>query len=286
MVEESFADIPALHPGVAEVIPVAVRRWKKSLFSRAIWQEISAFKARLSSRRYDWVIDTQGLLKSALIVGCVHAVRHGQDWGSAREPLASLFYQHSHSVARGQHAVTRNRQLAAMALGYPIPVTPPDYGIGALAPASLPWLPQRYIVGLHATSRASKLWPVDHWVALGQQLLEQGLNLVLPWGSEAEHKRALEIAASVPGAVVPPKLRLAELAAVLAGAVASVGVDTGLIHLAVALDVPAVAIYTDTDPVLTGVLGAHPERSLNLGGIGQTPSCDAVLAALQRVMPI
>lgn len=285
VVEESFADIPALHPGVAEVIPVAVRRWRKNLFSRATWCEISAFRAKLSSRRYDWVIDTQGLLKSALIVGCANGQKHGQDWSSAREPLASLFYRHRHAVARGQHAVSRNRQLAAMALGYAMPATPPDYGIRPPAGNSIPGLPQRYVVGLHATSRASKLWPVEHWIAFGKMLSEKGSSLVLPWGSEAEHRRALGIAAGVPGAFVPPKLRLVELASVLAGAVASVGVDTGLIHLAVALDVPAVALYTDTDPVLTGVLGARSGRSLNLGGIGQTPSCDVVLTALEKVTP-
>lgn len=286
VVEESFAEIPTLHPGVAEVIPVAVRRWRKHLFSSATRREISLFRAAFSARRYDWVIDTQGLLKSALIASCARGTRHGQDWSSAREPIASLFYQHRHNVARGQHAVTRNRQLAAIALGYAMPLMAPDYGIRPLAGVSVNGLPQRYIVALHATSRTSKLWPVEHWIALGQHLSLKGLSLVLPWGSEVEHGRALEIAAGVSGAVVPPKLRLKQLATVLAGAVASVGVDTGLIHFAVALDVPSVAIYTDTDPALTGVLGAHPERSCNLGGVGQTPSCDAVLEALEQVIPI
>jgi heptosyltransferase-1 len=284
VVEENFSDIPALCYGVSDVIPVAVRRWRKSLFSRATWHEISTFRERLARHHYDWVLDTQGLLKSALITAGAHGVRHGHDWQSAREPLASLFYHQRYSVARGQHAVVRNRQLAALALGYAAPESPPDYGIRTPAASPIPGLPQQYIVGLHATSRESKLWPVDHWIALGKRLSEHNSSLVLPWGNAAEYQRALKIAASVSGAVVLPKLQLSELAAVLAGAAASVGVDTGLIHLAAALDVPTVAIYTDTDPVLTGVLGAHPERSLNLGGVGQTPSCDAVLAALDRVV--
>lgn len=283
VVEESFADIPALHPGVAEVIPVAVRRWRKNLFRRETWREIAAFRQRLAQHRYDWVLDTQGLLKSAIIAATVQGARHGQDRHSAREPLSALFYTHRHAVARGQHAVARNRQLAALALGYALDEAPPDYGIPR-AVARYPGLPQRYVVGLHATSRDSKLWPVPEWVALGQALAAQGLPLVLPWGSEAERLRAVQIAEAVPGAEVLPRLRLAELAAVLSGAEAALGVDTGLIHLAVALDVPTVAIYTDTDPALTGVLGGRRARSLNLGGVGEIPPSAEVLTALAQVL--
>jgi len=287
VVEESFADIPALHPGVAEVIPVAVRRWRKNLFHREIWREtwreIVAFRQRLAQHRYDWVLDTQGLLKSAVIAAGAHGARHGQDSCSAREPLATLFYAHRHVVARGQHAVTRNRQLAALALGYTLDDVTPDYGIPR-ATVRYAGLPQRYAVGLHGTSRDSKLWPVTEWIALGRALAAQGLSLVLPWGSEAERLRAVQIAGAVPDAVVLPRLRLADLAAVLSGAGAALGVDTGLIHLAVALDVPTVAIYTDTDPALTGVLGGCRARSRNLGGVGETPSPAQVLDALAQVL--
>jgi heptosyltransferase-1 len=283
-VEENFADIPRLHPGVSSVIPVAWRRWRRQLFSRQTWREIFTFKKRLAEHHYDLVLDTQGLLKSALIATSANGPRQGHGLGSARDPLATLFYRRCHKIAWGQNAVTRNRQLAALALGYGSPVTPPDYGIRPPSESPMLGLPQRYIVGLHATSRESKLWPVDYWIALGKRLSGQGLSLVLPWGNQVEHQRALKIAASVSGAVVLPRLVLAELASVLADAVACVGVDTGLVHLAVALDVSTVAIYTDTDPLLTGTFGAHPERSLNLGGIGQLPSCDNVLAALDRMI--
>ncbi len=283
VVEENFADIPALHPGVAEVIPVAIRRWRKRLFSRATRAEISTFRKKLANQHYDWVLDTQGLLKSAVIAAGAKGVRHGQDSNSAREPLASLFYQHRHAVARGQHAVTRNRQLAAYALGYVLDEAPPDYGIPR-AKDRYPGLPQQYVVGLHGTSRDSKLWPVAQWIVLGNTLAGRDLPLILPWGNEAEHLRAGQIAAAVPHAVVLPRLRLADIATVLSGAKAAVGVDTGLIHLAVALDVPTVAIYTDTDPALTGVLGGRGVRYVNLGGVTQNPLPDQVLAALTQVL--
>jgi heptosyltransferase-1 len=280
VVEESFTDIPALHPAVSSVIPVAMRRWRRNLLSPATWREISAFRKRLAERPYDFILDTQGLVKSALIARCAHGIRHGQDRNSAREPLASLVYQQKHAVPRGQHAVTRNRQLAALALGYPMPDSPPDYGIQAPPLAPGVTLPLPYVVGLHATSRASKLWPIGHWVALGQQLSARGLYLLLPWGSESEFKRALTIAAAVPQVMVLPRMRLSELASILAGARAAIGVDTGLVHLAVALGVPAVAIYTDTDPALTGVC-AGSGHAVNLGGIGQISDVPAVLDALK-----
>ncbi len=283
VVEEGFADIPRLHPAVAEVIPVALRRWRRSLGAHSTWSEIRACRARLRQQRYDCIIDTQGLLKSALLVGWAQGPRHGQDSASAREPLAALFYRHRHAVARGQHAVVRNRQLAAQALGYPLPMTPPDYGVRA--GSAEPGLPQRYVVGLHGTSRDSKLWPLGHWIALGRALAADGQALVLPWGSTSEHDRADAIAAGVPRALVLPRLPLGRLAAVLAQAQAAVGVDTGLVHLAAALDAPTVAIYTDTDPALTGVLGTDAARFRNLGGIAQLPASAEVLAALAQIRP-
>jgi heptosyltransferase I len=280
VVEEGFADLPALHPAVDAVIPVAVRRWRRRLWAPSTWREMASTRKKLRQQRYDFVLDTQGLLKSALIASQARGPLHGQDGASAREPLAALFYGEKHAVARGRHAVARNRQLAAQALGYALPDTPPDYGIQARPLAPDVTLPLPYVVGLHATSRASKLWPIGHWIELGQRLSTQGLNMLLPWGNESEHQRAVSIAANVPQAVVLPRMRLSELASVLAGAQAAIGVDTGLVHLAVALGVPTVAIYTDTDPALTGVC-AGSGHAANLGGIGQVPDVPAVLDALK-----
>src|SRR5690606_22096385 len=135
------------------------------------------------------------------------------------------------------HAVERNRRLCALALGYEVRGAP-DYGIRA-EPSSAHWLPARpYLVLLHATSHPRKLWPEGRWVALGNPLTQSGFDLVLPWGSEEEHARAERLASRLPGAVVAPKLDLADLAGVIARASAVVGLDTGLTHLAAALGVP------------------------------------------------
>lgn len=284
VVEEAFADIPALHPAVDRVIPVAIRRWRKQLLQRSTWQEIGALRAQIKQSDYDFVLDTQGLLKSAVLGRLAAGIRHGQDRQSAREPLAACFYDRRHAVAKGQHAVLRNRQLAAAALGYPIPTTAPDYGIRALAGTHSASGGKPYVVGLHATSRDSKLWPIDRWIWLGRHLSSLDLALLLPWGSEAEHLRAQQIAEAVPHAAVLPRMRLNELASVLAGSRAAIGVDTGLVHLAVALKVPTIALYTDTDPSLTGIYPGAGASAINLGGKANAPDVESVIQALATLL--
>ena len=280
-VEESFSAIPRLHPGVGRVIPVAVRRWRKKLLQAATWREMAEFRRQLASETYDTIIDTQGLLKSALIASRAKGPRLGYAADAAREPAAARWYNRHFHVSRDLHAVIRNRRLVAAALGYQIEGEP-DYGIET-PPASFSWLPHRpYAVFLTATSRDDKLWPEANWLALGRSLNSQGFSAVLPGGSALERERAARLAAAIPGALAAPPMSIPELASLLSGARAAVGVDTGLTHLAVALKTPTVAIYTATDPGLTGVLGAGFHR--NLGGKAQTPSADAVLGELQGVL--
>jgi heptosyltransferase-1 len=201
----------------------------------------------------------------------------GYDWSSIREPLASLWYDKRYAISRDQSAVERNRQLFARVFGYTVGDSV-NFGI---RPGDRPlWLPeQRYVVLLHATSRASKEWPEHCWTALGERLKQQyALLPVLPWGNASERERAERLAASLPGAIVAPRMGLTEAAGLLGNARAVVGVDTGLTHLANALDIPLVAIYTDTDPQKTGVI--ETPSATNLGGIGQLPSVEQVVAAL------
>jgi heptosyltransferase-1 len=225
------------------------------------------------------VIDTQGLFKSAWVTRLARGVSHGLDFASAREPL-SLFYDRVYNVPWTMHAVERNRVLAAKALGYAVPVTI-EYGI-RLPAANFTWLPQgRYAVLAHGTSARAKLWPVERWIELGARLGERGMRSVLLWGSANERLRADEIARPIPHAVVAPGLSLADASAVLAGAGAVIGVDTGLAHLAAALTVPTVGIYCATDPAATGLYGCV--RAVNLGSVGTPPSVLDVLAALERI---
>jgi heptosyltransferase-1 len=268
IVEESFAGIAAMHASVRRVIPVAVRRWRAAPWKPEVWAEVGAWRRSLRAERYDAVIDTQSLLKSALISKAAAGTRHGLDRASAREWFAPGLYDVRHAVPRGLHAVERNRLLTAAALRYALN-GPPEYGLRSPGVAK-----SGYVVLLTMTSRADKLWPEERWVELGRGL---GAPAILPWGSNAERNRAERISAAI-GGTVPPRRNLEELARLFAAARGVVGLDTGLTHLAAALDVPTVGIYCGSDPALTGLYGAAQVR--NVGAQGRAPSVDEVLRAL------
>jgi heptosyltransferase I len=280
VVEEAFAAIPRLHPGVRRVIPVATRRWRKGLASQAVWSDFSAFKRRLQENTYDVVLDTQGLIKSGFITWLARGTHYGYDRQSAWEPLATLSYDRTFAVSPHLHAVIRNRSLAAQAFGYAI-TDAVDYGIAA--PSPLPaWLPSGpYAVLLHATSRNDKAWPVASWVGLGKSLNSRGLQCVFPGGTKAELEAARGLAAAIPNAIAPDVMSLADVAALLAGATVVVGVDTGLTHLAAALGTSVVGLYCATEPSENGVYAA--DRAINLGGKGKIPRVDEVLLAVTRL---
>lgn len=275
VVEEAFAAIPRLHPGVSRVLPVAQRRWRRSPWQEQVWRELRQFLCGLRLQEYDFVIDTQGLFKSAWIARAARGVRHGLDRVSSREPLG-WFYDQVHHVPWGQHAVERNRQLAALALGRTVSGTA-QYGIrtDGLLPAGFDGRP--HAVLLHATSAANKLWPEADWIALGSVLAARGLVCVLPWGTPAEHERSARLAARIPQAVVPPRLDIEALVPLLARARVVIGTDTGLSHLAAALGAQTLGIYCATDPAATGLHACRQAR--NLGGPGAAPSAEAVIAA-------
>ena len=254
VVEEGFAEIPTWHPSVGNVIPVAIRRWRKNLWQTIKSGEWRRFKQRLRAEKYDLVIDAQGLLKSAWLTRYVKAPVAGFDRDSAREPLASRFYQRRLAVARGQHAVERLRQLFAVALGYDLPKGLGDYGLDVDRLVELP-RQKPFVLFLHGTTWDTKHWPEVYWRDLAIRMGHLGVQVRLPWGNPAEKARAERIARELPHVVVLPKLNLAGVAKVLAGASACVAVDTGLGHLAAALDVPTISLFGPTNPGLTGAYG-------------------------------
>ena len=279
VVEEAFADIPALHSAIDRVIPVAIRRWRRALLARKTLEEMRVVRDRLGEPAYDVVLDTQGLLKSALLATWARGERKGYTFACARDPLAPLFYTKRYHVDKSLHAVECNRRLAALALGYQQPATL-DYGIHA-APPAFAWLSQRYAILLHGTSRDDKRWADDHWISLGKRLHGEGLICVLPWGSNKEHERSHRLAAAIEDAIAAPRLQLTQAASLLASAGIVIGVDTGLTHLAAALHAPVAAIYCATDPGLTGVhAGPH---AVNLGGRGTPPTVEQVFAVAKRL---
>ena len=269
VVEEGFAQIPSWHAAVDRVIPVAIRRWRKAWFSAPVKAERKAFREAVQAEKYDAIIDAQGLVKSAaLVTRLARGIKHGMDWQSAREPLASLFYNQRHSVPKQQHAVERTRELFALSLGYSKPQSQGDYAIAQHFLNHLNADAGQYAVFLHATTRDDKHWPEANWRELIGLLAASGIRIKLPWGAPHEEARAKRLAEGFDYVEVLPRMSLEEVARVLAGAKFVVSVDTGLSHLTAALDRPNITLYGPTDPGLIGGYGMNqvvsraPENNL------------------------
>jgi heptosyltransferase-1 len=256
VVEEAFASIPTWHPLVKKVIPIALRRWRKHL-SRQTGSELKAFLHILRIEKYDYILDAQGLLKSAIVSRLARGPRYGLDRHSAREPLASFFYQHKIAVSTELHAILRLRHLFAKSLAYQFDPVQLAYGITLpLSPVNLN-VPQPYVIFLHATTWETKLYPEVSWRGLVGLAIKQGYAVVLPWGNPEEKLRSERIAKDFPACEIPPKLNLSEVAGLLQGARGVIAVDTGLGHLAAALSVPTVSLYGPTNPARTGTIGKY-----------------------------
>lgn len=271
VVEEGFAQIPSWHSAVDRVIPVAIRRWRKAWFSAPIKAERKTFRDAVRLLQYDAIIDAQGLVKSAaLVTRLAHGIKHGMDWSTAREPLASLFYNRKHHIAKQQHAVERTRELFAKSLGYNKPQSQGDYAIAQHFLTEVNADAGQYAVFLHATTRDDKHWPEANWRELIGLLNNAGIRIKLPWGAAHEEARARRLAEGFPYVDVMPRMSLEEVACVLAGAKFVVSVDTGLSHLTAALDRPNITLYGPTDPGLIGGYGKNqiecrsPENNLVL----------------------
>ena len=303
--ETPFASIPAMNPGVSSVIPIAWRKWRRTLREPATRAAMRAFRERLRAVRYDWIVDCQGLLKSAAVARLARGEhRAGPSWSSAREPLASLAYDRRAEVPRSLHVVARNRAIAAAAFGYRID-SPARFGL-EVPRFEPPWLDRArpLAVLIPGASRPEKLWPEARWIEVGRLLAARGLRLAWLWGSPAERERVARLAAACGGvldaadapaapggagsasagetSVLPPFLSVADAAGLLAAARVVVGLDTGFTHLAGALGRPTVGIFCDFDATQCAVSGDGPCESF--GGVGRTPPTADVTGALGRML--
>jgi heptosyltransferase-1 len=278
IVEESFAEIPAWHPAVNEVITVAHRRWRKHWWSAETRAARAALRQNLDARQYDVVLDMQALMKSVWLLRQTHGLRHGLDRKSAREPLASFFYDVKHTVEFWQPAVTRQRELAAAAFGYTYSGAP-DFGLHGITDGISV---QPYAVIMPSASRDDKLWPEADWRKVFSRLHEHGLDLKLLSGSPAETERARQLVEGNPRAQVLPRMSLTEVAGVLAGARMMVGLDSGLTHLSAGLGRPTIGIYKASTPVRTPLEG--PGYTASLGERGNAPSAETVLSAVEQAL--
>jgi lipopolysaccharide heptosyltransferase I len=257
-VDESFADIPAWHPHVGKVFPVALRRWRAGLSSAAGRGEAKEALRELRTESYDAIVDLQGEFKSAFIARLANGKRYGYDGASAREWGAQTVYREKFGIAKGTHSMSRMRRLLSQALGYSYDEAAVDYGIDRnRLPVSPLTIDRPYVVFIHSTSWASKNWPEQYWRELAASVTAGGYAVVLPWGSEAERERSVRIAAEQPNRIALPNLSISAKASIINRAAATVGLDTGLSHIAAALGIPSITLYGATDPNLCGAIGEN-----------------------------
>jgi heptosyltransferase I len=264
VVEENFVEIPGWHQAVNLVIPIALRRWRKTPFYPTNIREIQAFWQRLRAEQYDYILDVQGLIKSAIVAKIARGISCGFNAANAREPLAAYFYHRNFNISKRLHAVERSRQLFAAALGYEITIGHPHYGLAKERFGKKTNSTEKYLVFIHGTSRNNKCWRENKWVDLVHLAKNAGFKVKLPWGNNLEFVRANNIASVSDNVEVLPKLTLTEMGAVLLGAQGVVALDTGLSHLSAALSVPAVSLYGPTNPKLAGTYGENQSHLINM----------------------
>lgn len=286
VVEEGYVSLVRLNPRVRTIIPFALRRWRKSLGDKATRAEIGHFFRTLRGREYDYVFDTQGLLKTGVIMGAARGkhkigLANGSE-GSGYEGISRFFHTRSIPLDPRTHAVARGRLVAAAALGYAAD-TPADFGLPPVS-ASDPrpeWMPaEPYAVYFHGTARDAKKWSPQNWIELGKQLAP--MAILLPWGSPKEKAEAEVLAAGLPNARVLPKLSMADAVLLARHAALAVGVDTGLTHIAAAFTTPTVEIYADSPRWKTE--GNWSPKIINLGDRGAPPAVSEVLAAARSLL--
>ena len=294
VVERSFAGVVQRCHGVNKVITCELRKWRKSPFSSETRQAWRRFKTELQSEQYDAVIDLQGLSKSAVVSWLAKLSPNGKRYAMANRTEGSSYEAPTRWVADVAihlvphvHAVQRARIICAQALKYKLSddsIFSSNYRLLASVNTAAKTINNiaNCIVFAHGSSREDKLWPIKHWVELGRRLNAEGFDIALAHGNDAEEQRSDAIAQQLKNAQVLPRLGLDTMLDVLAASAGVVGVDSGLSHMAVALNLPHVQIYNFDTAWRTGPLAwqaSESNRKQLSVYVQPTPSVDAVWQA-------
>ncbi len=301
VVERAFAPLVRRCGGVRRTIECDIRSWRRSFWTaptRRAWRD---FLLELRAEAYDAVIDLQGLTKSAVVARLARLTPGGKRYGLANRTEGSSYEAPARWLVDAAihiepriHGVERGRELCARALGYRIPERL-SYGLQLQAGPNdeldttesvqaegEAGKSQPLVLFVHGSSRADKLWPESHWVELGRRIIEDGYRVALVHGSAEEEARSRRIAKALGRqAMVWPRLELDALLDRMSRVRGVVGVDSGLSHLAVALDLPHVQLYNMDTAWRTGPNAGQHQRSV----VGQpTPTFESVWNLWQQVL--
>ncbi len=263
IVNDTYRRLLENHPDLDEVIPL-----ERRLIARnpvAGWRSITKFINGIRKRRFDLVIDLQGLLRTGLIAGASGA-RWKVGLRTAREGSRWFYNVVLPDDAWNIHAVDRYWMVARVlgageeAKEFRLPSLDRERNRWL---AKLAGLPRPWVMMNLGTRWETKRWPVEHFATVGQHIvLTSGGSIVLV-GSPDEGKLAQEFLLHWSNQVVSTvgMTTLRELAAVLSLADLVVSNDSGPLHLAAAMGKPVLAPFTCTSPVRTGPYG-QPEGAV------------------------
>jgi heptosyltransferase-1 len=300
VVEEDFAEIPKVHEGVTKVITVALRRWRKNFFNKNSLLEIKNFFNNLRAEQYDYIVDAQGLLKSGIITKLARlnqkGKRHGLDYKSARGKYISWLYHDSYNIDTQLHAIYRLKLLFSKIFKFTYDKDLLNYGLdyNKINLEDHNVIKEKdvfkpYLVFLHCTTWQSKKWPITYWRNLIQLAIDNGFRVKLNSGNIAELADAEQLATGFHSqhVIVMPPQSIKQLLVIIAQSDGIVCVDTGLGHLAAALNKPGVGIFGATSPKLTSILS---KRFINIAASYPCSpcflrSCDKLLVSQNTTPP-
>jgi heptosyltransferase-1 len=242
IVDENFAEILNYNPDINQIIPLKIKQAKQQKSLKLLLKEL---KVLLKLDKYDFVIDMQGLLKSAIIARLIPAkIRVGFDKNSIREKLASLFYQQKISISYSRNTLLRYLTVALKPLNI-------EFQLSNLEQKK-PYLfyqsdfrlnSDNYIIFIINSTWESRNYPVDKFVTIANNLK---LPCYVAWNNEKEQQKAEKMQQQSEYIYSLPRLNLDKLKAVIAPARLLIGNDTGPTYMAYGLGVPSITIFGPT----------------------------------------
>jgi heptosyltransferase-1 len=235
---------------------VRTKEWRRNPLAPATWSEVRSSLGEVRKARYDAAIDFQGSIRSAVIARWSGA-REIIGFAVPRETPARWFYK-KNVRATGAHVIEQNLALAAALAG----TTEASGAILPRDPAAEAWRdryfeetkPKQLVLLNPGAGWGAKQWPAERYGAVARELGRDGYTLLINHGP-GEEELAQAVVSSSDGAARTVSCSLGELIALTRRASLFIGGDTGPLHLAAALQVPAVAIFGPTDPARNGPFG-------------------------------
>jgi heptosyltransferase I len=283
LVDSSFEELVIMNPNINQAITIPLREWSKNKFTMIY--KILSWGNKYRTHSYDYIIDAQGLIKSAVLNKFFKGDTYGFDKTSIREKLASIFYKHKIVTGKNHLAIQKNRVLAANIFKYNIIASEVKFGL-INSPKTNNSEP--YAIFFHATSKNSKKYPTKQWIELAKYLITiKQFKILLPFGNKTEQQESEEIKSLLSEysnfIEIPQKrLNYFEISKLIINADFIFGVDTGLVHLSNAFDKKLIAIYTDTNPEKTGVFETNIAK--NIGGIAKIPETAEVINLFENIL--